>query len=194
MFFQISIAVELTTDPINSEWEGMWQIFFSGTLFTVSDNAHRDYSFCFRWKQNSKRHISFFINHYKNHKLTKKPSISTSSPLFLRLPFPAKNQNPQQTQPPPPPITRTPAIMIGQCQDSTNKNRKLAVSAGHRPDGEGTKKDTQRSRGSRVTWKPVDAGFFIAALWPHSPLSMRPQTTARFSFIAACHLPLIHAF
>ena len=42
-------------------------------------------------------------------------------------------------------------IMIGQCQDSTNKNRKLAVSAGHRPDGEGTKKDTQRSRGSRVT-------------------------------------------
>ena len=133
-------------------------------------------------------------NQLKNQQDTKTPSISTSSPLFLRLPFPAKNQNLQQTQPPPPPITRTPAIMIGQCQDSTNKNRKLAVSAGHRPDGEGTKKDTQRSRGSRVTWKPVDAGFFIAALWPHSPLSMLPQTTARFSFIAACHLPLIHAF
>ena len=42
-------------------------------------------------------------------------------------------------------------IMIGQCQDGTSNNRKLAVSAGHRPDGEGTKKDTQRSRGSGVT-------------------------------------------
>lgn len=56
---------------------------------------------------------------------------------------------------------RQPPIMIGQYQDSTNKNRKLAVSARHRPDGEGTKKDTQRSRGSRVTKKPANAGFFV---------------------------------
>ncbi|EOU4279468.1 hypothetical protein ACOJIR_003641, partial [Escherichia coli] len=65
-------------------------------------------------------------NPFKNHKIIKTLFISTSSPLFLRLPFPAKNQNPQQTQPPPPPITRTPApIMIGRCKDYTNKNRKL---------------------------------------------------------------------
>ena len=54
--------------------------------------------------------------------------------------------------------------MIGQCQDSTNKNRKLAVSAGHRPDGEGTKKDTQRSRGSQLTKKPAYAGFLVSVL------------------------------
>lgn len=29
-------------------------------------------------------------------------------------------------------------IMIGRYKDNTNKNRKLAVSAGHRPDGEET--------------------------------------------------------
>ncbi|HFW0430432.1 TPA: hypothetical protein ACIWAE_004514, partial [Salmonella enterica subsp. enterica serovar Saintpaul] len=45
----------------------------------------------------------------KNQQDTKTPSISTSSPPFLRLPFPAKNKNLQQTQPSPPPITRTPA-------------------------------------------------------------------------------------
>lgn len=45
----------------------------------------------------------------------------------------------------------SPPIMIGRCKDNTNKNSKLAVSAGHRPDGEETKKDTQRSRGSQVT-------------------------------------------
>lgn len=54
-----------------------------------------------------------------------------------------------------------PPIMIGRCKDNTNKNRKLAVSAGHRPDGEETKKDTQRSRGSRVTQKPAYAGFLF---------------------------------
>lgn len=55
----------------------------------------------------------------------------------------------------------SPPIMIGRCKDNTNKNRKLAVSAGHRPDGEETKKDTQRSRGSRVTQKPAYAGFLF---------------------------------
>ena len=50
---------------------------------------------------------------------------------------------------------------VSQCQYSTSNNRKLAVSAGHRPDGEGTKKDTQGSRGSRVTKKPAYAGFFM---------------------------------
>ncbi|MDY8635370.1 hypothetical protein UY568_21745, partial [Escherichia coli] len=54
-----------------------------------------------------------------------------------------------------------PPIMIGRCKDNTNKNRKLAASAGHRPDGEETKKDTQRSRGSRVTQKPAYAGFLF---------------------------------
>lgn len=54
-----------------------------------------------------------------------------------------------------------PPIMIGLCQDSTRKNRELAVSAGHRPDGEGTRKDTQRSRGSLMTQKPAYAGFFV---------------------------------
>ncbi|WP_247150216.1 hypothetical protein, partial [Escherichia coli] len=102
-----------------------------------------------------------FQHHKDNHKNqedTKTPSISTSSPLFLRLPLPTKNKNPQQNQSPLPPITGTPApIMIGRCKDNTNKNRKLAVSAGHRPDGEETKKDTQRSRGSRVTKKPAYA-------------------------------------
>lgn len=29
-------------------------------------------------------------------------------------------------------------IMIGRCKDNTNKNRKLEVSAKHRPDGEET--------------------------------------------------------
>ena len=29
-------------------------------------------------------------------------------------------------------------IMIGRCKNNTNKNRKLEVSAGHRPDGEET--------------------------------------------------------
>ncbi|EHJ7974242.1 hypothetical protein QSZ85_002049 [Escherichia coli] len=32
----------------------------------------------------------------------------------------------------------SPPIMIGRYKDNTNKNRKLAVSAGHRPDGEET--------------------------------------------------------
>ena len=32
----------------------------------------------------------------------------------------------------------TPASLIGRYKDNTNKNRKLAVSAGHRPDGEET--------------------------------------------------------
>ncbi|HBK2950813.1 TPA: hypothetical protein HIF34_000578 [Escherichia coli] len=84
---------------------------------------------------------NIFQHHKDNHKNqqdTKTPSISTSSPLFLPLPFPAKNQNPQQTQPPSPPITGTPAIMIERCKDNTNKNRKLEVSARHRPDGEET--------------------------------------------------------
>ncbi len=57
-----------------------------------------------------------------------------------------------------------PPIMIGRCKDNTNKNRMLAVSAGHRPDGEETKKDTQRSRSSRVIKKPAYAGFFSLKL------------------------------
>ncbi|WP_209420974.1 hypothetical protein, partial [Escherichia coli] len=52
----------------------------------------------------------------------------------------------------------------GQCQDSTSKNRKLAVSAEHRPDGEETKKDTQRGRSSRLIKKPAYALFFHVLL------------------------------
>ncbi|EOF2705944.1 hypothetical protein ACKVB7_005496 [Klebsiella pneumoniae] len=33
-------------------------------------------------------------NQLENQDITKTPSISTPSPPFLRLPFPAKNQNP----------------------------------------------------------------------------------------------------
>lgn len=44
-----------------------------------------------------------------------------------------------------------PPIMIGWRKDNTNKNSKLAAKAGHQPDGEDTKKDTQRSRGALVT-------------------------------------------
>ncbi|HGV3726444.1 TPA: hypothetical protein ACNG0K_004684, partial [Escherichia coli] len=58
-------------------------------------------------------------------------------------------------------LPQAPPIMIERCKDNTNENRKLAVSAGHRPDGEETKKDTQRSRGSRVTQKPAYAGFLF---------------------------------
>lgn len=50
--------------------------------------------------------------------------------------------------------------MIGWRKDNTNKNSKLSVQAGHQPDGEDTKKDTQRSRGALVTWKPTDVGFY----------------------------------
>ncbi|PIJ48386.1 hypothetical protein BV501_17355, partial [Erwinia sp. OAMSP11] len=39
-------------------------------------------------------------------------------------------------------VPPAPPLLIGQCKDSTSKNRKLAVPAGHRPDGNGTKKDT----------------------------------------------------
>ncbi|HGJ6339628.1 TPA: hypothetical protein ACJXKJ_000489, partial [Salmonella enterica subsp. enterica serovar Montevideo] len=52
--------------------------------------------------------LQHYKNNLKNQKIYKNLSISTLSPLFLRLPFLAKNP-PQQTQPPPPPITRTPA-------------------------------------------------------------------------------------
>ena len=50
--------------------------------------------------------------------------------------------------------------MIGRRKYNTNKNSKLVVQAGHRPDGEDTKKDTQRSRGALATWKPTDVGFY----------------------------------
>jgi hypothetical protein len=52
-------------------------------------------------------------NPIKNQKDKKTSSISTSSPLFLRLPLREKKQNPQQTQPPPPLITITPTKTIG---------------------------------------------------------------------------------
>ncbi|MDI1147941.1 hypothetical protein NEP96_27280, partial [Escherichia coli] len=46
-----------------------------------------------------------------------------------------------------------PPIMIGRCKDNTSKNRKLEVSAGHKPDRVLTRKRQKYTRRMHVHFK-----------------------------------------
>ncbi|EOM9268534.1 hypothetical protein ACLW9K_004361, partial [Shigella flexneri] len=67
-----------------------------------------------------------------------------------------------QLRPPPP-------IMIGQYQYSTSKDRKLAVSAKHRPDGEKTKRYAKMPRFQKNK-KPLMDSLLNTVFYIHDSL------------------------